>query len=155
MKLSKIIPLAILFTCSHLTTAFANHDGDGVSRLRYDAQQLNYQVQSSYLRSSVKAAVIQFVTEVDRLSNCLSTESPLAETIHVMDHHDGDANYGYQLQRVQNAWAPVERYLYDSYSDEPRIYQLYQQTRQDLYELLGQGRPYSMSSDDAQPAMTK
>ncbi len=108
--------------------ALGGHGGTigTVDYLHDQAQDLNADTQKSTLRYEVKSSVSQFFNDVTDLHRC--SDAPVPE-----DH--GASKCLNELQRVVYSWSPVERYLCDTMSDYPTIYNLYTEARRALYAI--------------------
>lgn len=96
-------------------------------------REMNNQVQYSAMRYSARLSVAYFSAEVEDLATLIQSgpSSPSEQKCTA------------QLERVQQAWFGAERYLYETHSSLPAIYQQYEQVRKLLFSLQNncQGQP--------------
>lgn len=131
MQLAHILSIFALLSSP---AAFAGHDDGGgndyaVQRLAQRAQDLNREVQYSYLSYQVKGAVSTFASNASALSSCRSGgyPSPMGHDEPYPGYPDNRCEY--QLSAVVSSFSSVEHYLYDTQYDLPRVYSLYVELR--------------------------
>ena len=146
MKLPKLITLSLVLSC-HLSTAWAEHDGpeEPKQALQEATSHLTNVVQRAYLRRVVKESVFRFSREVSQVSICPDLDSdndtrnnalPIINSNASFLEHNDESACTMQLEEIQRAFRPVERFLYDTYGDLPNVHEAYLETRRALYALL-------------------
>lgn len=144
------LSLALISTVG--TIARADHnENDPSQKLVNESLELNQKVQRSNLRSAVKNSVNRFYIEVVRTTNCTANNGGLRDRSNIdpstlgtgggeiggigtLDHREDDCQT--EKTRLNAAWTPVERYLYDTYFDYYEIYQHYLSNREALHDFL-------------------
>lgn len=126
-----------------------NYGGGRVARLQRETHELQRVVSNSYLRYNVKQAVNEFAQQVRGLSRCsirfdfnesrlndssenlkeVETPTPIDIDVKPLDHNE---DCQFQIRRVHQSWYEVDRYLYDTYYDYPRVYRQYQEVERAL-----------------------
>lgn len=104
------------------------HPQGSVAALAAETDELYREVSYAPLNSSVKNAVYRFVRDVRSLDYCAD---------HCRDHTTigvPASCYSY-YSRANSSFYPVDRYLYDTYYDLPRVYQAYVSVKNALYSL--------------------
>ncbi|MBI1861179.1 MAG: hypothetical protein HYR96_09710 [Deltaproteobacteria bacterium] len=142
--------LTLMFLAFGFQSAVVRADHEvpegSVHELHEAAHQLEYEVRYTYLSYRVKQAVSRFTSNVVRFYTCVGGNPA--------DDHEtvGTACYG-PLRSAQQTFYPVERYLYDTYYDYPRVYQEYVRVKQ-LLRSVGSGpaiQPGSALGPDGEP----
>ena len=129
---TKLVLTFLTILLASPASLIADHTGGsaGVARLLNTANQLQYQVNCSYLRPQVKQSVYRLVQEVNMYYNCAVRTPGLWD-----DHNPGTYSCEYNEQRVLQVWYSVDRFLSDTYYDFPQVYQAYQQMRYEIEQL--------------------
>lgn len=125
-----------LFALSFVTpTAQADHGMPVGSSgyVVYETRELNDLVQRSWLRYHVKSAVSRFAWDVEQLGRCVQAGRPIFND-HLED--PGVPHFcRHQLNQARRSFSSVDRYLWDTHYDFPRIYRVYANVRNGLNRL--------------------
>ena len=125
-----VVGFLVLLGMSAATPALAGH-GDPMGSpglMLAEAQDLSDAVSTYGLRYNVQQAVFHFMTDVNKLADCVRGSARFVPQDH-MEDVGVPRRCGRALGHVRRQFQPVNRYLYDTQWDLPEVYEIYREVK--------------------------